>query len=224
MAKASVSKNWFIAVDGDKDFLRQKWTEYHSQSSVVVKLFVVSHSGSTGDNPHVHVLLQEAAEVQKQSLDVRLKKHFNIDNAKTQHYSSKVWDGNTSGEGAGSYLFHERGAEILVNVGVSEDDIILMRKAHQAVEKVVTVNKQKASGKLVDKALNHFRDPDCQIPLSRVTPTHIMHYMLVECHEGRNYYPGDFRIKNMCSEAVLKLKGKDELWSVASLLAEKILM
>lgn len=221
MAKASVSRHWFIAVDGEKDFLRQKWMEYSRQSGVV-QLFVVSHSGSTGDNPHVHVLLQEQDAVQKQSLDVRLKKFFEITNAKTQHYSSKVWDGNTSSEGAGSYLFHEVGAEILVNVGVSEEHVVLMRKAHEAVQKVVAVNKQKASGKLVERALDHFRKPEVIHQLRVITPANIAHWMLVEIHEGRNYYSGEFRLKSFVEEVVIKLKPSDELWGIACKFTEKI--
>lgn len=223
MAKASVSRQWFIAVDGDKDFLRQKWMEYRPPSGVVERLFVVSHSGEKGDNPHVHVLLQESEQVQKQSLDARFKKYFNIDNAKTQHYSSKVWDGNASGEGAGSYCFHEVGAQILVNIGISESDVVLMRKANEAVQKVVTVNKQKASCRLPDRALAYFRDVNCKIPLKLVTPTHVMHWMLVEIAENRSYHPGDGRLKSYCSEVIIKLKGPDDLWHIASEMAQNIL-
>lgn len=199
--------------------------EYRPPSGEVKRMLVVSHSGSTGNNPHVHVILEESVEVQNQSLDTRLKKYFNITNAKTQRYSSKVWDGNSSGEGAGSYLFHEEGAEILVNVGITNEDIVLMRKANAAVQKVVAVNKQKASGKLVERALDYFRDPSrCTTPLDKITPTQVMHWMLVEIHEGRNYYPGRFRLISFCEEVILKLRPADELWSMAAIYAEKILM
>lgn len=225
MAKASVSRQWFIAVDGEKDFLRQKWNEYRPPSGVVEKLFVVSHSGSTGDNPHVHVLLQESIPVQKQSLDARLKKLFNIDNAKTSHYSSKVWDGNTSGEGAGSYLFHEERAEILVNNGISEDDIVVMRKANQAVQKVVAMNKERASGKIVERALQHFAN----VPRPEYYEDHkwlsiktdILEWMYQQCKQGKSYYPGQYKLKQYVEEVELRLMDDKSLRKLAERLAQK---
>lgn len=223
MAKASVSRQWFIAVDGDHDFLRQKWTDYRPPSGVLERLFVVAHTGKKGDNPHVHVLLQESEQVQKQSLDARFKKYFGIQNAKEEHYSSKVWDGNASGEGAGSYLFHEERAPILVNIGVPENDVVLMRKANEAVQKVVAVNKQKASCRLPDRALEYFRSDACKTPLQNITPTQIMHWFLTEINQCRAYDPGKGRLQAYCSEVVIKLKSPDNLWNLAAAYAENIL-
>lgn len=225
MAKASVSRQWFIAVDGEKNFLRQKWMEYKPPSGVLEKLFVVSHSGSTGDNPHVHVLLQESEQVQKQSLDKRFKTYFGIEDAKKQHYSSKVWDGITDGEGAGSYCFHEEGAEILVNMGVDNEDIIVMRKACEAVKKVVAINKERASGKLVDRALQQFKTK----PLPYYYEDHkwlqlktdILEFMLREVQSGKAYFPGWSRMKMFVDEVELRLTDDKNVSKLAEKMAEK---
>jgi len=225
MAKASVSRQWFIAVDGEKNFLRQKWMEYKPPSGVLEKLFVVSHSGSTGENPHVHVLLQESESVQKQSLDKRFKSFFGIEDAKKQHYSSKVWDGVTDGEGAGSYCFHEEGAEILVNLGVSDEDIVVMRKACAAVKKVVAMNKERASGKLVERALQHFKTsklPEYYEDRKWLQlKTDILEFMLGEIRSGKAYFPGWSRIKMFVDEVELRLTDDNNLTKLAERMAER---
>lgn len=226
MAKSSVSRQWFIAVDGPPEILRQKWMEYKPPSGEVTRLFVVSHSGKNGDNPHVHVLLEESEIVQKQSLDKRLHKYFETEkHDKKRGYSSKVWDGVTDGEGAGSYCFHEQGAEILVNMGISDEDVAFMRKANAQVQKVVALNKERASNKLIDKTLQHFRGK----MIFQTQNEHkwmefrykIAEYMFDEIKQGRSYHPGEGRLKMFMDEIVLKLSDDDGSRKLAHRFVEK---
>lgn len=215
MAKASVSRQWFIAVDGEKEILRQKWMEYKPPSGEVKRLFVVAHSGSTGENPHVHVLLEETDQVQKQSLDKRLQKYFEVENFdKKRGYCSKVWDGIADGEGAGSYCFHEEGAEIIINMGISDEDILIMRKANAAVQKVVAMNKERASGKLVERALKKFGTgtlPEMYEEINWLKlKAEILQFMIEECQSGKSYFPGWSRMRMFVDEVELRLMKDDK--------------
>lgn len=226
MPKNEVSRFWFIAVDGEKNFLRQKWEDYKPPSGAVKRLFVVHHSGEKGDNSHTHALLEETESVQKQSLDKRLKNYFEVEKlTKMRSYSSKSWDGNASGEGAGSYCFHEERAEIIFNMGISDEDISIMRKANAQVQKVVAINKQRASNKLVEKAYNEFLLyplPEAYQEQSMMQfKAKVLAFMLKEIKHGRAYHPGNGRLKMLVEEVEIKKSPEQSLDSMARNLAEK---
>ena len=60
------------------------------------------------------------------------------------------------------------------------------------------MNKERASNKLVDKALEYFVGK---------TPTkmEILKFMLKACRDGENYYPGSYILKKYVEEVELKL-------------------
>ena len=110
--------------------------------------------------------------LQKQSVDLRLKKLFDVNGNK--EYSSKIWDGNIDGEGAGSYLFHEddyTDEDILANKGYGSEKIDKLKAINKKVKEVVAINKQKASTKLVDKALL-YRDWETDRKSTRLNSSH----------------------------------------------------
>lgn len=147
--------------------------------------------------------------LQKQSVDLRLKKLFQIEeNVKgnNKKYSSKIWDGVIDGEGAGSYLFHEddyTDEDILANKGYGSETIDKLKAINKKVKEVVAINKQKASTKLVDKAVLHFKDKS----FDRLK---ILKYMLSCIQKGENYHPGH-RLKSFVEEVEIKLTDEIDL-------------
>lgn len=205
MVKSDRSKFWFVRSDGPEEFLRQKCGELATGIDVKAVL-AVYHLGDSKENPHMHACVELSSEPQKQSFDVRIKKLFAIE--KRSQYSTKVWDGIRDA-GAGSYMFHEAEAKVLCNKGWSEADLDAAKVHCAAVQKVVAMNRERASGKLVDKALSHFanRDP---------TRYEILTFMLKECRDGNAYFPGSFRLKSFVEEVQLKLTDAETFDAYAS--------
>lgn len=206
-AKSVKGTCWFVRSDGSEEFLRQKCGELATWIDVKAVL-AVYHVGGSKENPHCHAVVETTSEIQKQSWDIRIKKVFGIE--KKSQYSTKLWDGIRD-SGASSYLFHENTAVILVNKGWSSDEIDVAKATNEAVQKVVAVNKQRASTKLVDKALEHFAN-------QHATRSEILKFMLLECRDGDSYYPGTFMLKKYVEEVQLKLTDKSNfqqfLWDI----------
>lgn len=198
--KSIKGSNWFVRLDGPEEFLRQKCGELATWIDVKAVL-AVYHMGGSKENPHCHAVVETSSEIQKQSWDIRIKKLFNVE--KRSQYSTKLWDGARDA-GASSYMFHESEAKILCNKGWSDAELQSAKVACDAVQKVVAMNKERASTKLVDKALEHFAN---QTP----TRTEILKYMLLECRDGNSYYPGTFMLKKYVEEVQLKLTTKADI-------------
>lgn len=183
--------------DGSEEFLRQKCGELATWIDVKAVL-AVYHVGGSKENPHCHAVVETTSEIQKQSWDIRIKKLFGIE--KRSQYSTKLWDGKRDA-GASSYMFHEKDAPILVRKAWSDDELAAAKKACEAVQKVVAMNKERSSTKLVDKAVEHF---------AKANPSRyeILEYMLLECRDGGSYYPGAFMLKKYVEEVQLKLTTK----------------
>lgn len=200
-----VSRQWFVRSDGSEEFLRQKCGELATWIDVKAVL-AVYHVGSSKENPHCHAVIELTSELQKQSFDVRIKKVFGIE--KRSQYATKIWDG-VRDAGASSYMFHESDAPILVRKGWSDDDLAQAKASCAAVQKVVAMNKERASTKLVDKAIEHF---------GKASPSRgeILRWMLLECRDGGSYYPGAFMLKKYVEEVQLKLTDKADFEFFAS--------
>lgn len=202
MAKSTISTTWFARFDGEKEFLVDKckiiagWIDTD-------QFLAAYHVGDAKSNPHCHFVLKTREGIQKQSMAVRLKKVFGLEQ-KNRDYSLDVWDGDTR-KGATGYLFHESTSEILVAKNFSDDDIAAARLANEAVQRVVELNKEKASNKLVDKALEHFKDK------IGVTKAEILAYMGREILEGNSHYPGSFVLKRYVEEVELRRYKKSDI-------------
>ena len=154
------------------------------------------HVGEKKENPHVHFVIQIQNSIQKQSFALRIKSLFGI--TKKTEYALALWDGER-GAGACSYLFHEPEVEILVNKGFTEDDIQRAKLANDAVQRVVAVNKEKASHKLVERAFSHFNDG------REFTRVSCLAWMLKEIKSGEHYHPGEFMLKRYVEEIEVRL-------------------
>jgi len=192
MAKAVLSSTWFCRVDGVSEFLKSKMPQLAEQS---VRLLAAYHLGEKKDNPHMHFVIQLYRPVQKQSFALRVKELFGIEK-KTQ-YALEVWDGQ-DGHGACSYLFHEESAVILHNKSFSDDQIETAKLANDAVQRVVTINKAKASTKLIEKAANHFLN-------NEFSKVNCIEFMLQAIKDGEHYHPGEFMLKRYTEEIEVRM-------------------
>lgn len=202
--KSTRSKFWYVRIDGEENYLRQK-CEVLASGLDVVSFIGAYHTGTTGQNPHIHACVEIISEVQKQSFAVRLKAIFEKIKERND-YSLEVWDGNKSGEGAVSYLFHDDGVSEDSLIGVknfTSDEIRGAIQANKAVQAVVAINKERASNKLVDKAYEMFKG---QNP----TKFTLLKFMLEKCREGENYYPGSYLLKKYVEEVELRLTETEE--------------
>jgi len=159
---------------------------------------VVSHLGTKTEKQHVHCLIELSQPLQKQSVDKRYKKLFGVSGA---DYSSKQWDGDM-GAGAGSYLFHDPLATIMVQKGFTDDEVKEFQRLNADIQKVVEVNKQRASGRCVERVLNKIGD-------EHWSREQIATQLINDIHEGVMYEPGDYVLKRYIEEIYMKqLKGK----------------
>lgn len=200
------SRYWFVRVDGVEEYLRQKCGEL-SRCLDVKAMLSAYHTGKTKENPHCHFVIEIANEIQKQSFAVRIKSLFGIE--KKSQYAIDVWDSKRD-VGAVSYLFHEDDVKIITNVGFTDEELSSARKANDAVQAVVAVNAERASGKLVNRALTEYP------PEQHATRLQILTFMLKEINQGKAYHPGAYRLKQMVEEVEIKrLQGDDEIESYA---------
>lgn len=193
------SSKWFVRVDGTRDYLTERCREI-TQWIDCDKILSLYHLGERKENPHIHFVLELKTELQKQSLDVRLKKIFNID--KKSNYSSKVWDG---GESACSYMFHESPVHIVCNKGFTQEQLDRYKELHESVQKVVEINKSRAPGRQVDKLVaEYLQEGD--------TPDRkdIFRKFMEKIRDGEMYEPGDYQCTKMVEEAYMKTRGKDK--------------
>lgn len=199
------SNLWFVRVDGAEEHLKAKCKQLSGCIDVRAML-AAYHTGKSKENPHCHFVIEIANEVQKQSFAIRIKTCFGIEK-KTQ-YSLNVWDGKRD-IGAVSYLYHEEDAKILTNVGFTDEELALAKQANSAVQAVVAINAERASGKLVNRALDKFGKEQ------HVSRKDILLFMLTEIQQGLSYHPGQYRLKQMVEEVEIKRANPDELEQMA---------
>lgn len=191
MSKSQKSNLWFLRVDGSNEFLTQKFREL-SQSPDTLELLSVFHLGEKGEHPHAHAVIATLSTTQKQSFAIRLKKLFDVE--KRHQYALDVWDGDKV-KGATSYMFHEKDAPILCNKGFTEEQIKEARVISAEVQKVVERNKEKASGRLVERALAE-EGLDTRLD--------ILTWMLTQIKEGQAYHPGEYKLKQFVEEVEIR--------------------
>lgn len=190
-----VSNKWFVRADGPFEFLKDKCIEILSWIDLV-KVLALYHVGDTKENPHCHFVLELSSTLQKQSLDKRIKKLFDVQ--KSSAYSSKVWDGNTS---ACSYMFHESDVNILCNKGYNEEDILSFKEQNAKVQEVVAHNRERAPGRKVERVVEQLRD-------GNPTRHEIGRVFLTMIRDGDMYEPGNFKMAQMIEEVYLKTRTK----------------
>lgn len=196
MAKSVKSDKWFLRVDGQKEHLQKKCDEL-SKCIDTTALLAFYHVGEKKENPHCHICIETTSQIQKQSFAIRIKSLFGIE--KKSQYAIQPWDGNRT-TGAVSYMYHEDTAELLCNRGFSESELESARQSNDAVQRVVAINKEKASHKLVEKAYEYALKE-----LKQFDAIKIVTFMLCEIKEGNNYHPGDYMLKKYLEEIEVRM-------------------
>lgn len=202
---------WFVRVDSPHEHIRNKMKEILGWIGIV-KLLAVLHNGEKGDNPHVHFVMELKEELQKQSLDVRIKKLFGVSGRGS--YSSKPWDG---GDGACSYMFHESDDmdNIVTSKGFTETDVKKFKELNKKTQEVIAINKEKASGRVVERILS--------IAQPEWTRLDIGYEILRRVREGEIYEPGDFQLRKYIEEIYMKMRTDEEFESYAMCRLNQIL-
>lgn len=158
----------------------------------------VEHQGSTGENPHYHMIVR--TQVKDQAFRVRMKKVF--DKGKGNgHMSIKPWDGCND---ALAYMFHEdENATIVARRGVSDETIAEAKQRNQQVQREIAKSKERASWKLEDEVYERFlrrSDHDTDQIAKEI--------ILLALRSGR-YLPNDFLLKAMVTKIQFRLLNGD---------------
>jgi len=159
------------------------------------RFLVATHVGLKSEKEHVHCLVELTEQLQKQSVDKRYKRVFGVSGT---DYSSKPWDGDM-GAGAGSYLFHDPTMYVLHNKGFTDSQLAEFKRLNDDIQKVVEINKQRASGRCVERVLKEIADSNREW-----TRKEIARKLLTDIREGVMYEPGDYVLRRYLEEIYTK--------------------
>lgn len=194
--KSDRSAKWFIRITAPWEHIEAKyklmreWLDHKSSA-------IGYHIGSKTGKAHCHIALELRSELQKQSLDVRLKKLFDV---KGTDYSSKPWDGDNK---ALSYLYHDKFGKVEINMKLTDDELKEIQNLVTVYDEIVTTAKAKASGKCVDVVLDAIRESG-----KLWSAREIARFIFMGVRSGKWHAPGP-RMTNYVDEIRLK-QGNEE--------------
>lgn len=195
MPSVAKSYNWFIRITAPWEHIESKlitMREWIDFDGALIGL----HHGDKGGAPHGHICLKLKVQFQKQTIDVRFKKLFDVAGAQ---YSSKVWDGNDK---CMSYLFHDKNGKIINYMGLSADAVAALSTLNDDIQKVVAVNKGRASHKVVEYVMGKANSGWSRFQIGEC--------ILRAVAQGEFYDPGDFALERYINEIELKLNVNDK--------------
>lgn len=176
--KSDKSTKWFVRITAPWEHIETKykvvreWIDYNSSA-------IGYHIGSKTGKAHAHIVLSLKQELQKQSIDTRLKKLFDV---KGSDYSSKIWDGSKK---ALSYLYHDKAGKVDINMELSEEEKTEVNNLVVVYDEIVTTAKAKASYKCVDCVLEAIKES------GRLWDAReIVRYIFMGVREGKWHPPG----------------------------------
>lgn len=149
--KSDRSVQWFVRITAPWEHIETKykilqgWIDYKSSA-------IGYHVGSKTGKAHAHIALVLTTELQKQSIDTRLKKVFDV---KGSDYSSKLWDGSKK---ALSYLHHDKGGKVEIHMDLTDEEKKEIENLVVVYDDIVTTAKAKASYKCVDYVLEAIKE------------------------------------------------------------------
>lgn len=147
MSKQVTSTLWFVRITAPHSHCETKlkeMCEWIDLSGYAVGY----HVGAKTAKPHIHLVITMLKTLQRQSLDVRLKKLFEV---KGSDYSSKVWDGNHK---ALSYLYHDVAGKVeYFRMTLSPEELAAVKHTADTYREIVTEAKTKASTRIPDRIL-----------------------------------------------------------------------
>lgn len=190
--KSDKSMKWFIRITAPWEHIELKykamreWVDFNSSA-------IGYHIGSKTKKPHAHVALILNTDLQKQSLDVRCKKLFDV---KGSDYSSKAWDGSKK---ALSYLYHDKAGKVDMGIELTEEELKEVESLVTVYNEIVTTAKEKASYKLVDYVLDAIKTSG-----ELWTEKRIFEYAMKSIHSGKFHAPGQGLMERYMDEILLK--------------------
>lgn len=194
MPSIKKSFKWFIRITAPWEHIRSKmatikgWIDYEG-------MMVGYHHGDKRGAPHAHICLSLKTELQKQSVDTRFKKLYDVSGST---YSSKPWDGDKK---AMSYLYHDPKGEVVNEMGLTESELAELTNLNTEIQKVVEVNKGRASHKVVEYVLAQANSGWSRYDIGEC--------ILRAVAQGEFYDPGDFALERYINEIELKLNKDD---------------
>ena len=200
-AKSLMSNKWFVRIDGDVNVLRPKVLTFISRIDCVSWLHG-QHVGSKKENSHIHACIEMTSAIQKQSFALQIKKHFDVVD---RNYALELWDG-TRAKGAPTYIFHEKELweplDTIRPLWFSKNwcpaEVEEAQRIGKLIAEAVNIVKEKASTKLPERALEHFRD-------TRPDKFEILLYMMKEIQQLTAYHPGQFKLRQYVEEVEIRL-------------------
>lgn len=196
MPSAVKSFAWFVRVTLPHTILEEKSNKMLEWIDLEKVLFI-GHVGNKTEKEHGHMLLHLKKELQKQSLDVRLKELFGVKGA---DYSSKPWDG---ADAAGGYMFHDTKYIVLRSKGFNNETIERYKELNKKTQEVIAVNKEKGGNKNVEAVLAIFAG-------GKPNNLEVSKEFLRRVRDGHMYDPGDWKIRSMTEEVLMKLCENEE--------------
>lgn len=182
---------WFIRVTLSHEHLLSLSSSLMSWVDLEKVLFI-GHTGNKTEKEHGHMLLILRSELQKQSLDVRVKSLFHVKGA---DYSSKPWD---LADSAGGYMFHDRNYVLICNKGFTDEDLERYKQLNEKTQAIIEINKERGANKNTEAILEMFKG-------EKPTRQEIGVEILRRVKNGHMYDPGDWKLKSMIEEITMKL-------------------
>lgn len=204
MPSTTRSDKWFARVTVPHAFAKSEMSKILSWIDLKT-ILVATHVGERNEGEHIHLVVALTSNLQKQSFDARLKTIYGVKG--NAFYSSKPWDGNDS---ACSYLFHDANCEIISNKGYTEQDLDRFRKLNDDVQKVIAVNKDRASNRHVDKLVEWVSDS------GKTSRKDLFVEIMRRVREGEMYYPGDYNLKRIIEEVYIRVITPEEFSALLS--------
>ena len=168
----------------------QQWIDYSG-------CMVAYHTGDKDvPNPHAHIALKLKSMLQKQSLDVRIKKLFDVAGS---NYANVPWDGDVQ---VLRYCYHEQvddgEAKVTNLLGLTEAEITKLKTESKMINEAVAEAKKSASFKIVDFMLDKIKAS------GKMTAYEIGWEIQKAVYRGDYHEPGDYNMEKYINEILCR--------------------
>lgn len=198
MPQTNKSDKWFIRITAPWSHIETKILEL--QGWIDFKSYAIGyHIGNKTKKPHAHIAIIMAKELQQQSMNVRIKKVFDVSKS---DFASKVWDGSNK---VLSYLYHDKEGKVEFHkMDLTPEQVAAIKQVAEVYEGIVTDAKEKASTRIPDKVLQVIADSG-----KTWSPREIARYIYSEVSKGTWHSPGPM-MDRYVEEILVRQTGGDE--------------
>jgi len=192
MPSVQKSDAWYIRITAPWEHIKSKCSGNMNRVDFSGS-FIAYHIGEKTKKPHAHIALVLTSFLQKQSIDVWAKSLFGV---KGSDYSNKPWDKNPQ---VLRYGFHDPQAEVINNLGLSEETMERLRQESKVITSAVADAKGKASNRLPDYVLDNITASG-----NKMTPDEIGYAMFKAVYEGKFHNPSNFQYESYINEVMIR--------------------